>query len=108
MEPPPEKASPKEQFDLLFGLLKDHYTGLIDFQFKHGTVLTLFIGWAIASEQAEKFVRGHCSFAWLGCAVLLFYVGFYSRWVWTFCQRSLLVYTQLCNLNFMPADYFKL
>ena len=44
MEAPQLEASPKEKFDTLFGLLKDNYAGLFDFEFKNVTVLTLLLG----------------------------------------------------------------
>jgi hypothetical protein len=107
MEPQPSEASPKEKFDVLFGLLKDHYAGLIDFEFKHGTVLTLLLGWAIASKDAQAFLRDHHSVAWLGCVGVFCYATFHSIWVWNFYRRSLRAYEQLSSLAFMPTDYFK-
>ena len=53
------EASPKEKFDTLFGLLKDHYTGLFDFQFKNVTVLTFLLGWTLASHDARDFLHSH-------------------------------------------------
>jgi len=53
MEPTPKEAFPKEKFDTLFGLLKDHYTGLLDFEFKHATVLTLLLGWGLVSPNSD-------------------------------------------------------
>src|SRR6266404_5673421 len=74
MEPPLE-ASPKEKFDTLFGLLKDHYAGLFDFEFKNVTVLTLLLGWTLASNDARSFLHTHRGIAYCACVVVLLYAA---------------------------------
>ena len=108
MEPTPKEAFPKEKFDTLFGLLKDHYTGLLDFEFKHATVLTLLLGWGLVSNDARSFFDDHRAIAWCGCVGLIVYLIFYSFWVRNFYRRSLLAYSQLAELGYMPTEYFEM
>lgn len=108
MEPAPKEASPKEKFDTLFGLLKDHYAGFLDFEFKHATVLTLLLGWGLVSNDARSFFADHPKTAWCGCGGLIIYLVFYSMWVLNFYRRSLLAYSQLAELGYMPTEYFEM
>src|SRR5438105_3142372 len=99
MEPPLE-ASPKEKFDTLFGLLKDHYAGLFDFEFKNVTVLTLLLGWTLASNDARSFLHTHRGIAYCACVVVLLYAVFLLISIWKFYRRSLLAY--------LPTEYFRM
>jgi len=101
------EASRKAKFDMLFGLLKEHYAGLIDFEFKHGTVLTLLLGWRwprttlVAFSQSPRSLRD--SFARefssmqpstpFGFAVSI--------------AGHFLHYKQLRQLRYMPTEYFE-
>jgi hypothetical protein len=108
MEPAPAVASPKEKFETLFGLLKDHYAGFLDFEFKHATVLTLLLGWGLVSNDARSFFDDHPEIARCGCVGLIIYLVFYSIWVWNFYRRSLFAYSQLTELGYMPTEYFEM
>jgi hypothetical protein len=46
-----EEATPKERFDLLFGMLKKFQEGLIDFEFKHGTALFAILAFCAGFGQ---------------------------------------------------------
>ena len=107
MEPPLE-ASPKEKFDTLFGLLKDHYAGLFDFEFKNVTVLTLLLGWTLASNDARSFLHTHRGIAYCACVVVLLYAALLLISIWKFYRRSLLAYAQLSELGYMPTEYFRM
>ena len=106
MEPPLE-ASPKEKFDTLFGLLKDHYAGLFDFEFKNVTVLTLLLGWSLASKDARSFLHIHPGIAYCACGALFLYVFLLSVSFGKFYRRSRLTYGQLSKLGYMPTEYFR-
>lgn len=107
MEPASLEASPKEKFDVLFGLLKDHHAGLFDFEFKNVTVLTLLLGWTLASHDARTFLQTHRGIAYCVCAATLLYAALISVGKWKIYRRSLLAYKQLCELRYMPAEYFR-
>ena len=108
MEAPQLEASPKEKFDTLFGLLKDNYAGLFDFEFKNVTVLTLLLGWSLASNDARSFLHTHRGIASCACVAVLLYGALLSISVWKFYRRSLLAYTQLSELGYMPTEYFRM
>src|SRR5439155_27107475 len=105
---PPLEASPKEKFDTLFGLLKDHYAGLFDFEFKNVTVLTLLLGWTLASNDARSFLHTHRGIAYCACVVVLLYAALLLISIWKFYRRSLLAYAQLSELGHMPTVYFRM
>jgi hypothetical protein len=108
MEPPHLEAPPKEKFDMLFGLLKDHYAELFDFEFKNATVLTVLLGWTLASNDARSFFHTHRGIACCACVVILLYATVLFISVWKFYRRSLLAYAQLSELGYMPIEYFRM
>ena len=71
---PPLEASSKEKFDILLGLLKENYAGVFDFEFKNVTVLTLLLGWSLASKDARSFLHIHPGIAYCACGALFLYV----------------------------------
>ena len=107
MEAQPLEASPKEKFDTLLGLLKDNYAGVFDFEFKNVTVLTLPLGWSLASNDARSFLHSHRGIAYCACGALLLYVILLLVSFWKFYRRSRLTYAQLSKLGYMPAEYFR-
>jgi hypothetical protein len=107
IEPLPTEASPKEKFDTLFGLLKDHYAGLFDFEFKNVTVLTFLLGWTLTSGDARGFLHSHRGIAYFVCIAILLYAALLSVAIWKIYRRSLLAYQQLSELGYMPAEYFR-
>jgi hypothetical protein len=107
MEPASLEASPKEKFDILFGLLKDHHAGLFDFEFKNLTVLTFLLGWTLASNDARGFLQSHRGIAYFVCVATLLYGALLSVAIWKIYRRSLLAYKQLSELGYMPAEYFR-
>jgi len=100
-------ATTAEKFDTLFGLLKDNYAGVFDFEFKNVTVLTLLLGWSLASNDARSFLHTHPRIAYCACGALLLYVVLLLVSFWKFYRRSLLTYAQLSELGYMPTEYFR-
>lgn len=45
-----EKATDKEKHEFLAAILKETRYGLVDFMFKHGAVVMLFLGWIVSSR----------------------------------------------------------
>lgn len=107
MDPASLEASPKEKFDILFGLLKDYHAGLFDFEFKNVTVLTLLLGWTLASNETRTFLHSDREIAYFVCAAILLYASLLSVAIWQIYRRSLLAYKQLSELRYMPAEYFR-
>jgi hypothetical protein len=100
-------ATTAEKFDTLFGLLKDNYAGVFDFEFKNVTVLTVLLGWGLSSKDARSFLHIHRGIAYWTCSALLLYVVLLLISVWKFYRRSLLTYAQLSKLGYMPTEYFR-
>ncbi len=107
MEAQPLEASPREKFDTLLGLLKDNYAAVFDFEFKNVTVLTLLLGWSLASNDARNFLHSHRGIAYCACGALLLYVVLLLVSFWKFYRRSRLTYAQLSKLGYMPTEYFR-
>lgn len=107
MEALPLEASPKEKFETLLSLLKDNYAGIFDFEFKNVTVLTLLLGWSLASNDARSFLHTHRGIACCACGALLLYAVLLLISFWKFYRRSCLTYTQLSELGYMPTEYFR-
>lgn len=98
---PPETATKKERNEILVCLLKEHYSGLIDFEFKHGGVLALIMGWLLSSDTARKTISNEQIAAWGICGTVLMLTFFHALWVWRFYQRSEAVYKTIDNLGYI-------
>jgi len=101
-------ATPREEHELLYGLMKDSYTGLIDFEFKHGTVLTLIAGWFITSDKARDFISTHLISLILMLVFLVALTYFHAKWVKVYKSRSDHAFERLQVLAFMPEAFLRL
>ena len=101
-------ATPKEEYDLLYGLMKESYAGLIDFEFKHGAVLSVISGWFITSDKARDFLTNNPISLILILIFLASLTYFHTRWVKVYKQRSDHAFEQLTTLKFMPRDFLML
>jgi hypothetical protein len=97
------EATPKERNELLVGLLKDHYAGLLDFEFKHGAFLTLILGWILSSETARKTFAADGIAVGVACGAMLILTVLHAVWVRTFFTRSRDVYERIVELNYIPT-----
>lgn len=107
IEPVQDKATPKERHELLLSFLKEHYSGMIDFEFKNETLLSLALGWFITSESARQFLLGNSLARYSLCGMLLLLTCFHSRWVYTFWRRSDTAFKQLVSLAYVQKEYFE-
>ena len=105
MSDSPERtqATPKERNDLLVDQLKEYYAGVIDFEFKHATVLTLIVGWLLSSETARKTLAADRVAAVGVCAVVLLLTAFHAVWVWRFYARSARAYARIVELKYVDT-----
>lgn len=99
-----ERATPKERNDVLVGLLKDHYAGLLDFEFKNTAALTLILGWVLSSDTARKTLAADQVAAAVVCAAILILTALHAVWVKTFFTRSRSVYERIVELNYIPVE----
>ena len=102
-----ERATRKEQYDLLIGLLNNHYTGLISSEFKHAALVALVAGWLGTAESPQNFlVQSDLGTRALVCLPLLVLTVFHAKWLNTLYQKSEDVFRHLVKLDYMPAEYF--
>jgi len=57
---------------------------LIDFEFKHASLLALGIGWLITSENAERFFDVSLLARITATAAMIALSGFHALWVYKF------------------------
>jgi hypothetical protein len=104
----PAGATLKEEYELLYGLMKDSYSGLIDFEFKHGTILLVMAGWFITSDKAREFLSISILSVLLVLVILIALTTFHARWVHVYKARSDHAFERLQTLAFMPETFLKL
>jgi Ni/Fe-hydrogenase subunit HybB-like protein len=102
----PARASDKEKHDFLVTILKESRYGLIDFMFKHGTVLTLALGWLLTSDKSREFIGSSRSIQIVTACLIFVYAGLFSVWIYAFRVRSASSFQYLVEMNYMPADFY--
>ena len=101
------RASRREQYELLLDVLKDTRSGLVDYSFKNGAILTLFLGWIVSSQETQRFFDASVGRKTAGSALILTYGAMYVVWTATWRHRSEVAYKQLIKLDYMPRDYYE-
>jgi hypothetical protein len=103
---PPGSASNKEKYDFLIAILKESRYGLVDFAFKQGAVLMLFLGWILTSDKAREFIGGALPQCILTAILVLLYAAAYILWILTWRRRSSVAFEHLEKLSYMPVEYY--
>jgi hypothetical protein len=98
-------ASLKDKHEFLITVLRDTYTGLIEFAFRHGAILAIALGWLITSDNAREFLSSNTIAKYSLCSAALLLTYFHYRWVRVFYNRSSEAHAKLKLLNFLPEDY---
>ena len=101
------QASPKEQFDQLFGQLKELYTLFFDSFSKLSASYMLIIGWLITSESARSFLKMHREVAYLFIAILAVLSAVYTILCKRMFRKSAHLVLQMNELNYMDAPLYK-
>lgn len=102
-----ETLSNRDRFNVLHGTLSWLYSALIDFEFKHGSLLAIVLGWLITAENAQKFfamsllARISITIAMLSLTIL------HAFWVRRFYAKSLRAYHTLNELALVPTRYYE-
>jgi hypothetical protein len=76
-----EGFSVKDKFDILHKLLETHYKSIIDFEFRHATILTVGLGWLITSESARHFFAKNFHIKVIVACSMLVYTIFHAIWI---------------------------
>lgn len=106
-EPPASHASRREEFDLLYDMLKQTQDWLIDFEFKQGAFLFIVLGWTVSSDKAQAFFRAHPFMQVAMTALMLGLTMFHAYWVYMHYVRSRAIHGRLVGLDYMPVDYYE-
>jgi hypothetical protein len=100
-------ASAKERFEMLYDTLQQFYSGLIEFEFKHGAFLFLILGWLLTADKAQLFLKDHPP---VRCLLMFSIVGltaFHAIWVYRHYRSSTAVHRLLSTLRYVPDEYFE-
>jgi hypothetical protein len=101
------RANRREQYELLLDVLKDTRAGVVDYSFKHGAILTLFLGWIVSSQETQRFLDASVGRKTASSALILAYGAMYAVWTATWRHRSEVAYKHLVKLDYMPRDYYE-
>jgi len=102
------EASLKDQHEYLVSVLKDTYSGLIDFAFKHGALIAIAMGWLVTSDDARAFLAQSPISRFCLCAAVILLTSFHARWVGVFYRRSVDAHQKLVALGYLPRDFLDL
>jgi hypothetical protein len=97
------QATPKERNDLLVDQLKEYYSGVIDFEFKHTTVLALIGGWLLSSETARKTLAADRVATAGICVMVLMLTVLHAAWVRRYYVRSASAYARIAELKYIDT-----
>ncbi len=77
-----------ELFKLLFDQLKSSYDDLIQFEFKHGTILIAIIGWLLTSKQTHTLLASSQLLCIVGVIVILSLSAMHAFWVQGYVSKN--------------------
>ena len=90
----------------LIAILKESRYGLVDFMFKHGTVLMLFLGWIVSSDRARQFLSGTFQTRVIVTSLIISYFIVFILAMYTWKRRSENAFHHLVELEYMPVRYY--
>lgn len=97
----------KEKHDLLYGIHKQLFSTLLDFEFKHGTILIVIVGWVLTAQRTQELFASSVAIR-IGISMAVFSLTLlHAIWVIRFYLRSAAVRRHLYELNYMPSGYYK-
>jgi len=96
----------KTHFDVLFGSLKDHQTGLFDGAFTFTGFLVLVIGWLLTSKDARAFLASNGPVRRLCAAALGIGAVVYAVVSWRVYEASQVAYNSLVALDYIPTSAY--
>ena len=100
-------ASRKDKHKQLFEALKQNFQGLIDYEFRHGTLLIIILGWVLTTQRAQEiFAVSHTIKMMFTFAIVLL-TSFHAMWVFRQYFRSAELYLLLTTkVKYMEPEYF--
>jgi hypothetical protein len=106
--PNPQKSTSVEKHNYLISQLSDYHKRLVDFAFRHSTIIVIALGWIISSEQSQRLMQASFALRITITITVLFYCALYSFWVMRHHFNSETVYKQLVDLAYMESGFFEL
>jgi hypothetical protein len=101
------KASDQQKHELLYDTLKSTYWKSIEFEFKEAGILLIVIGWLFTAQRAQEFIASSIAIRLIVTVVILLFTSFHAFYISQCFRRSAAASRQLCELAFMPQDYYE-
>jgi hypothetical protein len=101
------KATSKEQFDLLYANLKYYHDSSIDSVFKVAGFLIIVGGWLVTSKDARAFLASSILIRLTAVTVVLIIAAVYTLIAIRVMRNSQLTFNRLKKLAYIPAEHFQ-
>jgi hypothetical protein len=100
-------ATKKEQFEVLYGVLKSYRDSSLDTVLKVMGFLILAMGWVVTSENARAFIAGDVTVKWASVTVVLATAVLFALFAIRVLRQSRATFRALKALDYMSTDYFR-
>ena len=107
MERADGRPTRKEQFELLYGILKSYHDNSLETVLKAMGFLLLATGWVVTSESARVFLAGDRILQWATIAVLAMAALLFVLFAQRVLRESRATFQALEALDYMPVEYFQ-
>jgi hypothetical protein len=97
----------KEQFELLYGILKSLHDNSLDTVLKAMGFLLLAMGWVVTSESARVFLAGDRTLRWAAVSVLAMAAILFALFAIRVVRQSMATSRALEDLDYMPVRHFE-
>ncbi len=100
-------ASDREIFDLLYGMLKYYYQGLVDGALRVNGIFLVATGWLLASATASGYLQAHATARYAAVGLVVVAHGLYLVIALRAFALSRSTARLLNDLNYMPSQYYE-
>jgi hypothetical protein len=100
-------ASDQEIFELLYGMLKGYYQGLIDGALRVNGIFLVATGWIVASATSAAYLQAHPTARRTVVALVIVAHGLYLLIAFRAFALSRSTARLLGELNYMPQRYYE-
>ena len=100
-------ATPKEQFDLLYGELKYYRDSAVDSVFKVAGFFLILGGWLVTSKDARAFLESSFPVRLAAVVVIVVIAAVYTLIAIRVMRHSQLAFDKLKKLAYMPTEHFQ-
>lgn len=100
------RASDKEKFELLHGMLIKYYDGLFDGTMKAAGVLVIVAGWIATSDSLSNLLNRSIWLRYFGVAAVVFAYALFLRVAYLAYKISNDTFRHLEELDYMDSRYY--